>query len=61
MDNRKQDLHIYNWKNHGTSIMRELEIIQIIFTKTEIIIDFIKSTTRMQMIIEKRYNSITID
>lgn len=61
MDNKYQDLHIYNWKNHGTSTMREIEIKQIIFTENEIHIDFIKNATPMCIILSKMYNSITID
>ena len=61
MDNKYQDLHIYNWKTHGTSLMREIEIKQIIFNENEIFIDFIKNATPMQIRLSKRFNSITID
>lgn len=61
MDKKYQDLHIYNWKNHGTSVMRKIEIKQIVFSENEIIINFINSKTSMTLIIPKMYNSITID
>ena len=61
MDNKFQDLHIYNWKNHGTSVMREIEIKHIIFTKSKIKIGFIKDKTIMHIILLKKYNSIKID
>lgn len=61
MDNKYQDLHIYNLKNHGTSVMREIEINKILFTDNDIIIDFIKDKTPMQLVLAKNYNSILID
>ena len=61
MDNKYQDLHIYNSKNHRTTVMREIEIKQIIFNENEIFIDFIKNAIPMQIRLSKRFNSITID
>lgn len=61
MDNKHQDLHILNWKNHSTSVMRDIEIIQINFNESEIFIDFIKDSIYMQLRLVKMYHKITID
>lgn len=61
MDNKYQDLHIGNYKNHSKSVMREIQIKKIIFTETEIFIYFIKDANYMCLIFDKKYNQITID
>lgn len=61
MDNKYQDLQIYNLKNHNTSVIREIEIKQIIFNETEIVIDYIYNGIAITMILPKLNNIITID
>lgn len=54
MDNKYQDLYIYDWKNHKTTILREIQITQIKIYATYIHIDFINGTHPMSITIAKK-------
>ena len=61
MDNKYQDLYVYDKNEQPTLILRMLEITQIKFTETDIQINFIKDRTPMSLLIPKKNNSFTID
>ena len=60
MDNKYQDLHVYNLKDIPI-VIRMLEIKQIKFTENEILIDYINGATPMTLILPKRNIAILID
>ena len=63
MDNKYQDLHIDNYKTHGTSHLRKIKIQQIILNEENIEILFKQDNSEklFKLTILKKYQSITID
>ena len=64
MDNKYQDIHVYNWKSHShIYLIREVHIIQISLGDSEIKIYYrpYKSDEEKYIIFKKRYNTLLID
>ena len=63
MDNKYQDIQVYNWKIHSyIHLIREVHIIQISLGDKEIKISYrpYKSDEEKYIIFEKRYNILEI-